>query len=277
MNTRVQPLEDLAFPHLAASLWRLLPVTLLILFCLWFFQPLEQLWMPLFLTGALGAWLITGSFSGSSGGRPLGYYDAPDLVRRVQVLSERAGLSRVPRLVFLPGSLINAAASLEGGGTVYVTEGLLRHLGGRELSAVLAHEISHLRHGDLWITRLMESVLLGLQTVALGAWWFLPYTPAGSLVVLVFSTLLPPVIRIFHRSFLREREYAADAGAASLTGDPEALASALATIEYRQGRPWWWPLPEARTDRTHPDSSLRIRKLLSYRELARKDLLWRYS
>lgn len=263
MNRTDNPKVSLDFRlHLQTLFW-LAPPGFLTVIGFWFFQDLGEVRAYLFAMGAVAAWTLMTRSSGELEGRPLTYREAPGLYDAVRTLSLRAGLSRIPRLVLLPGSLINAAASLEAGGTLYVTGGLLGALDWREVKAVLAHEISHLKHGDLWVSRIWESSLLGFQTLALGAFWFLPLTLPELLILTILVALVPPVFRLILAGFLRVREYEADRGAALLSKDPLALAQALAKIEYRKGRPWWWPLPETRMDRTHPDSALRIRRLLS--------------
>jgi len=80
---------------------------------------------------------------------------APDLFARLTALARRAGLRRPPDLYLIPSSVLQAMAA--GGGrapAIAVTLGLLRTLPRRELMAVLAHEIAHIRYGDALVLRL---------------------------------------------------------------------------------------------------------------------------
>jgi heat shock protein HtpX len=74
--------------------------------------------------------------------------------------------------------------------------------------------------------------------------------------------LHPPLLQL---ALSRTREFNADLGAAAITGDPAALASALAKLEYEEGsflRRLFLPsAPQAEWLRTHPASSERIRRL----------------
>ena len=202
-------------------------------------------------------------------GRPLDAYSAPGLSRLVAHLSDRAGLGELPEIRFLPTPLINAAASrAQGRSQILVTDGLMRSLDGPELAGVLAHEVSHLKHRDLasfrWIMAMQALVLaIGLTTLLL-----LGPHPALALALL----LAVPFMRFLAAAHSRLREYAADLGAAELTGDPAALARALYRIEYRP-RNFWEVLTGVRPRpvsgqeesafRSHPPTPERIRRLLA--------------
>lgn len=213
------------------------------------------------------------------GARPLVPLQAPDLHEVVAELARRAGLERVPRLLLIPRPHLIALSTGWGrDGAVALSEGMLRAFGGRELVAVLAHEISHLQAGDLRLLRLAEAAgrltrtlaLAGLVLTAL----YLPELEAMGGVPLLPLLLLvaaPVVSDLLTLTLSRTREFDADAGAAALTGDPEALASALARLEVIQGGGWENlrrrpPLPGwLRLVRTHPTTAERVARL---RELA---------
>lgn len=132
-----------------------------------------------------------------------------------------------------------------GGETLVVTSGLLRALSEAELEAVLAHEISHFANGD---SRLMSAALVPLlMTERMGSSgppdWH-PVNPSIYLARYVFWAVVALVSNVqgianrFGLAVLsRERELAADRGAARLTGDPAALASALETLSSDRRRP----------------------------------------
>lgn len=154
----------------------------------------------------------------------------------VDDLAQRAGLRSSPALYRIPCPTSNAFAL--GGGkssAIVITEGMLGRLEPDELLAVMAHEISHIQHGD---TRLMgladvisriSGVLSGIGGVLLVAnavLWFNGVEPLSWFAV--GSLLLSPLLlSVLQTMFSRRREYRADRGAVILTRDPGALASAL--------------------------------------------------
>ncbi|MEM1433747.1 MAG: zinc metalloprotease HtpX [Pseudomonadota bacterium] len=207
--------------------------------------------------------------------QPLNPRNAPDLVQLFTVLSQRAGLSQPPGLFYVPSPMMNAFAVGQGdGAAIAVTDGLLQRLNPRELSGVLAHELSHVRHQDIYIMGLADAfsrvtatlgqigqllIVLSLPALALG--WDFPY--AGALVLL----LAPGVSALLQLALSRSREFHADLGAVDITGDPAGLASALAKIERIQAS--WLErvlLPGRREQqpallRTHPHTDERIERL----------------
>jgi len=81
-------------------------------------------------------------------------------------LARAAGLASVPLLFYVPSAGMNAFAMQERGeALIAVTDGLLRGLNRRELTGVLAHEISHIRNGDLGVMMLAD--MLSRMTAAL--------------------------------------------------------------------------------------------------------------
>lgn len=209
------------------------------------------------------------------GTQALAPWQAPGLFTLVEALAVRAGLSRVPEVRLVPGGQTNAAALLRGRTPVLVvTEALLVRLSGRELGAVLAHETAHLAHRDLWLFRAAQA--FQLITAFLGALilflsvFTVGLAPGETLFWALSAAGAPVLARWLTAALSRTREFAADLGAARLTGDPSALADALARIEYRP-RTWWdWVLgrrspvptdPASDAFRTHPPTQERIRRL----------------
>ena len=186
----------------------------------------------------------------------------------VATLSERAGLPRPPRLLWIPSPIPNALSLVVGSQPVVaVTEGLLRQLSLRELSGVLAHEIGHIRNGDLLILTLAGSFArftaaiapLGAAAALVGA--LLDHPPATLLGATV--ALGPGLATLLVLALSRTREFAADLTAAELTGDPAGLISALTRLERPMWRWWTQPAhpPEPSFLRTHPETSRRIANL----------------
>ena len=208
------------------------------------------------------------------GAVPLSPAQAPGLIHLIAELAERAGLPQPPPLLLIPRPDLIALST--GGGndvSIAVSSGFLAIMPPNELVAVLAHEVSHLRHGDTFILRLADAAarltrilsLFGLLTIVL----YLPaFVMSGSALPLssmllmlsapVFSTLLTMKLS-------RTREYEADAGAIELTRNPRALMSALDRIERLQGGGapngfWGWFL-RLPLIRSHPETYERIQRL----------------
>jgi heat shock protein HtpX len=172
---------------------------------------------------------------------------APDLTAMSAALARRAGLPHPPRLYLIPSPMLQAmAAGSRKMPVVAVTSGLLRALSRRELAAVLAHEIAHIRHGDLLVLRLATAAatltrgMAGIGALVLLALlptlWASGMVPSPlALVLLLAAPLLSDVLAL---SLSRRRELLADAGAVELTGDVAALAEALARIWRLQGDDW---------------------------------------
>jgi heat shock protein HtpX len=210
--------------------------------------------------------------------RPIAAWEAPQLRDALSELARRAGLARTPGLYYVPSRIVNAfAVGSAGDAAVAVTDGLLRALGPREIVAVLAHEMSHIRSNDLRVMGLADIIsrltsllsLVGqfllILNLPLILWadvaidWF-------AIALLVFA---PHVAMLAQLGLSRTREFDADLDAARLTGDPEGLASALAKIERLQGSLFerlmlpGMRLPDPSWLRTHPPAEERIARLLA--------------
>jgi heat shock protein HtpX len=218
------------------------------------------------------------------------YYHTPNLYAILTTLAQRANLPKVPQLVYLPSDVMNAfAVGTSKKAAIALSDGLLRRLSLRELSGVLAHEISHIRHNDMRImgfaditNRLTNFLsLLGyfLLLLSLPLLLFDVYFISWSAILLLI--LAPIITNLLQLALSRTREYNADLGAAQLLGDPEALALALIKIERYQGGHFLEKIllpghysPEPSLLRTHPPIKERVRRLLDLRNYHTKNLVW---
>lgn len=142
--------------------------------------------------------------------------------------------------------------------TVVVTTGLLEELDTDELAAVLAHEVAHVANRDVTLmtitTLFLEIATRAYNTVRLvprafgglgdlsvyervALRWFLPLSVAVYVLVAPLLLVFPWVAAWATRTLAHEREFAADEAAARMTGDPLALATALATLSERTPEP----------------------------------------
>jgi len=211
------------------------------------------------------------------GAQPLPEYVAPELHAYLRELSRRAGLARPPALFYLPTRLTNAFSVGSGErAALAVSDGLLRQLSERQVVAVLAHEISHVRAGDTTVMTLADALgrlvhllsWVGIASVLLA----IPMADTGNLRLLEVAIVLiamPTLFTLLQLAWSRSREYEADVNGASLTGDPEGLASALMSLEQKHGRLWErlmvsrTRVPDALLLRTHPPTEERVRRLMA--------------
>lgn len=212
--------------------------------------------------------------------RPLTRLEAPRLVAIVDELALRAALPRAPSLHLVASPVPNAfATGTRSRSAIAVTEGLLQQLSLRELAGVLAHETSHIANNDLWLMSLADATSRFVQTLSLAAYAFLALNLLGLFVgaqpvtwwAIPLLYLAPALSSLIQLGLSRAREYDADLEASMLTGDPEALASALHRLEHSTGRLWEdlrLPLPGRQVAvpsllRSHPPAEERIRRLLA--------------
>lgn len=190
--------------------------------------------------GLFGLLSSRSMIAGMTGAQPLGPEDLKPLRRLVDNVSIGAGLPVTPELRIVDDPAPNAfAAGLRPAKSyVGVTTGLLQAMPKRELEAVIAHEISHIRNRDTYLMTMavvFAGVIaliadIGFRSIAYGG----RSRKAGGLVVVlaVVGFILAPFAALLLRmSLSRRREYLADAGAAEILSDPEAMALALRRLE----------------------------------------------
>jgi heat shock protein HtpX len=218
--------------------------------------------------------------------RPINAHQGEQILYIVGELARRARLPTIPLLYVIPSMTLNAFAT--GSPTkaaVGITEGLLRRLSLRELAGVLAHELSHVRNGDLSVMALADVMTRFTQTLSYLAVFLAIFNlPAWLLgdadmpfLALILLYLAPTLGSLLQLALSRTREYDADLEGAELTGDPRGLASALDRLERYQGSFWedlMLPVPARRIPqpsllRSHPPTEERVRRLLEldHREL----------
>ncbi len=172
----------------------------------------------------------------ASGAKVVTPDQAPELHAMVERLCAMADLPK-PKVAVIPTDVPNAFATGRSPkhAAVAVTEGLWRRLEPREIEGVLAHELAHIANRDVLIMTLASffAMLAGL----LSRWAFFfgggdrrEGGPPVWLIVLVVSIVTYFLSYILIRTISRYREYAADRGAALVTGAPEYLMSALQKI-----------------------------------------------
>ena len=260
---------------------------LLMLFCGWLYAGLSGAVITTVL-GAIALMLIRKVspqlFLLLGGARSIGSDDMPALFGTVATLCRRAGIAQVPKLYFLPSGVPTAFATGVGDQSVIVvSSGLLRLLMTRELTGVLAHEITHIAKHDVELMQLagiigqMTRLIAQVAIIIAIATWLLDIFGSGegvdwlSLGVLVAA---PIAANLILGALSRQREYQADLEAVALTDDPAGLARAIELIQMAQKRIASGAFPAAvrirlpRLLSSHPDPKDRIRRL---RQLAAEE------
>ncbi|MDE5602697.1 MAG: zinc metalloprotease HtpX [Helicobacter sp.] len=161
-----------------------------------------------------------------------------ELSQILEELVKEARLTYRPKLYLMEAPFMNAFASgwREDNSLITLTTTLVKNLQKDELKAVIAHELSHIRHGDIRLT-LMVGVLsnIMLLVVNYGVYMFLGSSrerganlARGILIALQF--ILPLLTLVLQMFLSRSREYMADSGAAYLMGDSKPMIRALQKI-----------------------------------------------
>ena len=178
-----------------------------------------------------------------TGAGELGENELRPLRRLVENVSIGAGLPVTPevRLVDDPAPNAFAAGLRPTTSYVGVTTGLLRTMPQRELEAVIAHEVSHIRNRDTYlmtVATVFAGVIalvadLGFRSLAYGG----RSRKAGPIILvlaIVGFILAPYAALLLRMSLSRRREFLADAGAAEILNDPEAMGLALRRLQGDQ-------------------------------------------
>jgi heat shock protein HtpX len=163
--------------------------------------------------------------------------DAPQLHAMIERLCVQADLPK-PKVCIMNTSMPNAFAMgrSQKAATVCVTTGILEVLSPAELEGVLAHELTHIINRDVAIMTL-ASFFASLASMIVQFGFLFgggsrdDDEDGPSVMVVILVSLLVYVVSFFLMQALsRYREFAADRGAAVITGRPSALASALLKI-----------------------------------------------
>lgn len=190
-----------------------------------------------------GYWFSDKIVLGISGARPADKRRDYQFFTVAENLAIGTGLPR-PKLYIIDDTAPNAFATGRDPkhAVICATTGLLQKLSRTELEGVVAHELSHIRHYD---TRLMSVVVVLVGVVALLGDWFLRMSwygrgrddrksgQLGAIILvigLLFAILSPIIAQLIQLAISRRREFLADAGAVSITRQPDGLISALEKI-----------------------------------------------
>ena len=221
---------------------------------------LDLLWASPIATLAAAAWIVIAYFFNQSlidavtGSEEVTRKEQPRLYNILENLCISRGIT-MPKLKITEDSALNAFASglNEKQYSITVTTGLLDHLDDKEIEAVLGHELTHIRNGDvrMLVIAVIIAGVIGFFAELLFRMFFQGWGWGSSrssssdsdrgkggggaaifiaIGLVAVAWLLSVVIRF---ALSRKREYLADAGSVELTKDPDAMISALRKIEGR--------------------------------------------
>jgi heat shock protein HtpX len=180
--------------------------------------------------------------------RPITRDELPRVYNIVERLSQKVGLP-MPKVYLIPTDSPNAFATGRNPqhASVAVTQGILGLLNDDELEGVIAHELGHVRNRDILISSIAATLAGAITWLAHVARWGMIFggyggdrddRRGGGLAGLIMIFLAPFAAMLIQLAVSRSREYGADDTGAHWTGNPYALASALAKIDaYSKQRP----------------------------------------
>jgi heat shock protein HtpX len=158
----------------------------------------------------------------------------------VREMAQRAGMP-TPKITIIESDQPNAFATGRdpSHAAVAATTGLLAMLDRREIRAVMGHELAHVKNRDTLTMTVTATVAGAISALANFAFFFGGNDrerPGGIIGVIAIAILAPMAAALVQMAISRGREYEADAGGAEISGDPQALASALQKIDaYARG------------------------------------------
>lgn len=176
-----------------------------------------------------------------TGAREIKKRDNPRLYNTVENLAITAGLP-MPKVYIIDDPAPNAFATGRDPehAVVAATTGLLDIMDNKELTAVMAHEMSHVKNYDIRVSMVTFGLVCVVGLIAdmgIRMMWLTNHhddedsSPIGLIVLLVTSILAPVAASVAQMAVSREREYLADASAAHLTRYPEGMISALKKLD----------------------------------------------
>ena len=183
--------------------------------------------------------------------QPVDAHSEPELYNIVHRLTQRAGLP-MPALYIIHEAQPNAFATGRDyeHAAVAVTEGLLELLDAQEVEAVIAHELSHIKHYDMLIGTVTATIAGAIAMLAQFGMFFGggDRDRPNLFVTLALMFIMPLAATVIQMTVSRNREYMADEGAAKMTGHPEWLQSGLRKLDnYARGI----SMPEADPQTAH--------------------------
>ncbi len=176
-----------------------------------------------------------------SGAKEIEKKENPRLYNIVENLSITTGLP-MPKVYIINDEAPNAFATGRDPkhAAVAATTGLMDIMNDKELTAVMAHEMSHVKNYDIRVSMIVFGLTCVIGLISDLAFRFMFYgsrrrddegSPVGYVLVLVAAVLSPLVATIAQMAVSRQREYLADASAVNITRYPEGMIDALKKLQ----------------------------------------------
>ncbi|PYX38562.1 MAG: protease HtpX [Acidobacteria bacterium] len=172
--------------------------------------------------------------------QPVTREELPRVYGVVERLAQKIGIP-VPKIYVIPTDSPNAFATgrSPSHASVAVTQGILNLLNDEELEGVLAHELGHVRNRDILISSIAATIAGAITYLAQMGKFAMIFggmdrdnrDRGGGFAALLMLILAPIAAMLIQLAVSRSREYEADSSAAHYTGNPYALASALAKLD----------------------------------------------
>ncbi|WP_309141029.1 zinc metalloprotease HtpX [Novosphingobium sp. G106] len=204
---------------------------------------------------------------------------APEFYGLVAELARRAAIP-MPRVYLVDDPSPNAFATGRNpeNAAVAATTGLLSMLSHEEVAGVMAHELGHVRNRDTLIMTMVATIAGAISMIAnFGLFFGHGENRPNPLVAILAVFMAPFAAMIVQMAISRTREFGADRAGAEISGNPRALASALAKIAgpaqrmpsaASQGNPaaaqlYIVPTQVSELFSTHPATEKRIAALMA--------------
>ncbi len=176
-----------------------------------------------------------------TGAREITKKDNPRLYNAVENLSITTGLP-MPKVYIIEDAAPNAFATGRDPkhASVAATTGLLDIMDNKELTAVMAHEMSHVKNYDIRVSMIVFGLVCVIGLISDIAFRMMFYgnrrrnnegSPVGYVLILVAAILSPLVAAVAQMAVSRQREYLADASAVNITRYPEGMIDALKKLQ----------------------------------------------
>lgn len=169
--------------------------------------------------------------------KPVTRAEAPRFYDMIEQLAKNANLP-MPKVYIINDPTPNAFATGRNpqNAAVAATTGILQTLNDEEIAGVMAHELAHVKNRDILISTIAATLAGTISYIAQMAGWLAMFgrsddrEEGGGIGGLFLIILSPIIAMLIQMAISRSREYMADEGGAKISGNPLALANALAKI-----------------------------------------------
>ena len=207
----------------------------------------NDVWIVVWMTIIAIVYAVFQYFMSSSiamimtGARGIKKKDNPRFYNIVENLSITTGLP-MPKVYIIDDKAPNAFATGRDPehASVAATTGLIDIMDDRELTAVMAHEMSHVKNYDIRVSMIVFGLVCVIGMISDLAFRMMLYgnrrrneegSPVGYALIIIVAILSPFVAAIAQMAVSRQREFLADASAVNITRYPEGMISALKKLQ----------------------------------------------